>query len=288
MSIMTGSDWGGSRLTCAQTCKKKYFWENLAPHPTLPGSGLIQLESKLAPSKGTLVHLGLQHFYESKIATPEMPHEERAVAAMHHAINAIAKFNLSEQIVPLLKDELIATFDQYFTQYELEDIIPIACEVPIDIRIGDLVHTGFIDLLGYWQDTLCVIDHKTTSMGMDFLFKKLRFDLSLKGYTHSARSNPLAKGQPVMALINGIQFKKNKALECVFARELIMYSDSEMDEFEATVKAVRAEIDLCNATGFWPKSGAQCIQVWGECDFRKLCMYDDPATVNSFYKPRRG
>jgi hypothetical protein len=284
--MITGSDWGGSRLATAQTCKQKYYDQYLRPHPTAPGLGLIPIESKLAPTKGTLVHLGLQNYYESKIKTPEMAGDERALAAMHFAINAIKDFNIDKNMVPLLKDELISTFDQYFSKYELEDLIPIACEVPVQIRIGDFVHTGLIDMLARWEDTLCVVDHKTTSMSMDFLFKKLRLNLSMKGYAHAARSMEIAGGEPVMALINGIQFKKNKAMECEFARELIMYTDDEMDEFEATVSAIRNEIELCEKNNFWPKSGEQCVQIWGECDYRKLCMYDDPALVSTFYKTR--
>jgi hypothetical protein len=284
--MITGSDWGGSRLATAQTCKQKYFNQYLRQHPTALGQGLIPIEAKIAPTKGSLVHLGLQHYYESKIKSPDMSLDQRAFSAMHFAVNAIAQFNIDKNAIPLLKDELISTFDQYFSKYAAEDLVPIACEVPMQIHIGDFVHTGIIDMLARWQDTLCVVDHKTTSMSMDFLFKKFRFSLSMKGYAHKARSMPIAKGEPVMALINGIQFKKNKAMECEFARELIMYTNDEMDEFEKTVTAVREEIALCEKNNFWPKSGEQCVQIWGECDYRKLCMYDDPTMVSSFYKVR--
>ena len=284
--MIKGSDWGGSRLTTAQTCKQKYQYQYLAKHPTLPGQGLISIESKLAPTKGTLVHMGLQHFYESKIKDPGMATDDRAVAAMHHAVNAIGEFKLDENFVPLLKDELISTFDQYFSHYELEDLIPIACEVPIEIKIGEHTHTGIIDMLARWQDTLCVVDHKTTSMDVGFLFKKFRFNLSFRGYAHAAGNMALANGEPVMALVNAIKFKKNKAMECEFARELIMYTPDEMQEFEQTVSAIKAEIDLCEANNFWPKSGEQCVQIYGECDYRKLCMYHDPATISTFYKTR--
>lgn len=281
--LVKGSDWGGSRMTCAQTCKQKYYYENLVPHPA-GGSGLVLVESKLAPTKGTLMHAGLQRFYELKMASPELPYMDRVVQSIKYCLDGIKQFSLSDDQRELLREELIAAMDQYCTKYELEDLEPIAVELPVTVKIGEYVHTGIIDLLARWQGIPYVVDHKTTSMQLGFLFKKLRFDLSMKGYAIAASEK---MGEPVNALVNGVRFKGTKTLECEFDREPIMYNEAERAEFPRTIQAIRKEIELCEASGFWPKSGAQCVQIWGECDFRKLCVYPDPSMISTFYKARR-
>jgi hypothetical protein len=271
-------------MTCAQTCKQLYFWQYVAEHPE-GGHGLVPIEAKPAPTKGTLVHLGLQKFYELQMREPQLPYADRAVRAIKNALDALAHFKLDEQVVPLVKDELISALDQYCQKYEVEDLEPLAVELPVRVEAGDYVHTGIVDLVAKWHGVVYVVDHKTTSMQLTHLFKKLRFNLSLKGYAIALSK---MRQEPVHALINGIRFKGNKALECEFDREPIHYSDSEIAEFVPTIQSIRSEIEQCERTGFWPKSGDQCVQVWGECDYRKLCLYPDQSMIKSFYKPRQG
>lgn len=290
-AVIRGSDWGGSRLTCAQTCKRKHYYEHELVWPApLPddkqGQGLIMRDNKLAPTKGTLAHLGLQTYYTIKKhgLHLSMSNQDVICISIKTMLDAIPRFNLPDQILPLLKDELISMMDQYIKRWELEDIEVLGVEMPISLKIGDHVHTGIVDLFGRWQGSLYIIDHKTTSTKLEFLFKKLLFDISLKGYAKAMREQT---GEVVHALVNGIRFCGNKALEVELDREPIMYSKAEMDEFEPTVLSILRELDLCRKEGFYPKSGAQCVQIWGECDYRKLCVYPDEGMVTTFYNPRR-
>lgn len=285
MSIVKGSDWGGSRINTAQTCKRKYY--NRYVRPTPEGVGLIQIEDKGAASKGSVIHAGLQHYYNAIIAAPDGNRAESAVDAIHHAIQVLnTEFSFQPEIAGLLRDEIIAALDQYFQHYAVEDLIPIATEVPVAIEIPGIdgnmhTHTGIIDLVAEHLGGLFIVDHKTTSMGWDMLFKKYTFSLSFKGYCKAAR--PIY-GKEIGALVNGIRFKKNKALEVELMREPIMYSPQELDEFEPTVLSVLREIQSCEIDGFWPKSDAQCVQVWGTCEYFPLCKFDDPAMVATKYK----
>lgn len=280
--MIKGSDWGGSRLTSAQTCKQKYFYSYEAEFLE-GGQGLIAIEDKLAPTRGTIIHAGLQRLYDNKLHKPEMSFGDCMVDAIHHAVEQIKNYKLDPNVVPLLTDEIISCLDQYGQKYEVNDLIPTGTEIPIHLPVGDLVHTGIVDLQGTWSGHDVVVDHKTTSMQLPFLFKKLRFNLSLMGYAKK-RSEEL--GHIVSVLINGIKFKNNKALECEFDRDIITYTQKDFDDFDRTVVAIRREIDACKADGFWPKSGDQCVQIWGECEFRKLCMFPDQAMVKTFYRSR--
>jgi hypothetical protein len=283
MAIIKGSDWGGSRITTFQTCKRKYYLAYDAPHPD-GGNGLVPIEDKVAPAKGSLIHLALQHYYQGLINTPDQPRGPLIVDSIKVALDQVEKFDLPPEVVPLLKDEIISAIDQYFQKYELEDLVPIEAEKPFNLPIGNLVHTGIIDLFAKWHDEYFVVDHKTTSLRLDQFFKKFRFDLSLAGYA-KAKSEEL--GRPVGILINGIRFKKDKAMTVELEREPILYGPGELEEeFPKTIQIERRNIEVCQKEEFWPKSGSQCVQVWGDCEFRRLCVYHDDSMAKTFYKAR--
>jgi hypothetical protein len=283
MAIIKGSDWGGSRITTFQTCKRKYYLAYEAAHPD-GGQGLITIEDKVAPAKGSLIHLGLQHYYDGLIADPTRDKGPLILASIMRAVEHIPKFDIPPELTALLKDEIISAFDQYFTKYSLEDLVPVEAEKPFTLKIGNLVHTGIIDLFAKWHDHYVVVDHKTTSLRLDQFFKKFRFDISLMGY---AKSKSEEIGQPVGVLINGIRFKKDKAMNVELEREPIFYDPNELqDEFITTIQAERRNIEVCQKENFWPKSGSQCVQVWGDCEMRRLCVYNDPAMMKTFYKAR--
>jgi hypothetical protein len=283
MSIIKGSDWGGSRITTFQTCKQKYYLSYEVAHPD-GGNGLIVIEDKVAPAKGSLIHKGLQHYYEGLIAEPGRDKGPLIIESIKAALDHVDEFELPAEIIPLLKDEIISAFDQYFTKYELEDMVPLEAEKPFNLAVGNNIHTGIIDLFAKWHDEYFVVDHKTTSLRLDQFFKKFRFDISLMGYA-KAKSEEL--GRPVGILINGIRFKKDKAMTVELEREPILYSPGELEEqFTRTIQAERRNIEVCKAEDFWPKSGSQCVQVWGDCEMRRVCVYNDPSMMKTFYKAR--
>ena len=286
MAIIKGSDWGGSRITTSQTCKQKYYLSYEAPHPD-GGTGLIPIEDKVAPAKGTLIHVALQHYYEGLRVAPDAAKGPLIIQSIKAALDAIDSFEIPTELLPLMKDEIISALDQYFTKYSgstVDDLVPIEVEKPFNLQVGNLVHTGIIDLFAEWHDELFVVDHKTTSLRLDQFFKKFRFDISLMGYA-KAKSDEL--GRPVGVLINGIRFKKDKAMTVELEREPILYSPGELEEiFPKTILAERTAIDVCKDSSFWPKSGAQCVQVWGDCEMRRMCIYNDPAMAKTFYKAR--
>lgn len=285
--MIKGSDWGGSKLGTAQTCKRKYYNRFIQPHPD-GGTGIIQLDEKLAPSKGTLLHTFWQTYYNSIIKDPSGNREDYAVAAIKVMIDQLDKeFHFAPEVTALLKQELVAAADQYFQKYVTDDIIPIATEVPVEIKYQghdgtELTHTGIIDLIARWHSgALFIVDHKTTSMSFDMVFRKYTFSLSFKGYIRALE--PLY-GQPVGVLVNALRFKKNKSFEVELDREPIMYNEAEMSEFEPTVRSIRREIALCENEGFWPKASDQCVQVWGECEYMKLCKCPDPGIMAGMFR----
>lgn len=294
MAIIFGSDWGGSRLATAQTCKQKYYnrYERVHPTvaPTVAHGGIIRLEDSYAASRGTLLHVFFQSYYGRIIQNPDGVRRDMGLEAIRDMLLEIKHFNLPEHKIPLLQDELIAAADQYLQHYASETLIPSAVEKPVEVRItrpdGQIdLHTGIIDLEADYHGGLFVVDHKTTTQQFANLFNKYTHSLSFKGYVRAlAAMNPNGE-RPVGVLINGLRFKNNKALECEFERETYMFTAEQMDEFDRTVVSVKREIEMCQSENFWPKSAEQCSQVWGLCEYFPLCKFDDPAMVNALYKP---
>lgn len=283
--MIKGSDWGGSRLVCAQTCKQKYYNRYERPNDA-GGQGIVRLEDSYAASKGTLLHTFWQTYYNTLIANPEGDKREAGLLAIKTMLEEIPKFNITFAKAPFLQDEVIAAADQYLQHYAVDSLVPLATEVELSIEIEENgvihTHTGIIDLLCEWNNAPFVVDHKTTSKTFAALFNSYTNNLSFKGYCKAASKK---YGKQVGVMINGLRFKNNKALEVEFEREPYMYNEKDFSDFNRTVHSVRREIDMCKADEFWPKSGDQCVQPWGTCEYFSLCKFDDPAMVNALYKP---
>lgn len=284
--MIKGSDWGGSRLVCAQTCKQKYY--NRYERPNSAGEfGIVRLEDSYAASKGTLLHTFWQVYYNQMIQNPKGDKREFGLLAIKAMLDQIPKFNITSHKAPFLQDEVIAAADQYLQHYADDQLVPLATEVELSVEIpgpdGELhTHTGILDLLCEWHNGAFIVDHKTTSKTFASLFQGYVHNLSFKCYCKAAAAK---FGKQVGVMINGLRFKNNKALEVEFEREPYMYNQKDFEDFDRTVHAVRREIDMCKSDDFWPKSGDQCVQPWGTCEYFSLCKFDDPAMVNSLYKP---
>lgn len=279
MKTNKASDWGGSKLTTFQTCNRKFELSYLAE-----GTGLTSVEDSYNLSRGTLLHLAFEYFYKSATLNPPAPLEDRVLMATKLAVDEIDTLVMNPDMKALMKNELIACIDQYFEKYGADpDLEPLEVEVPFQVRIGDDVHTGTRDLYARWHGLECVVDHKSTSLDWDRFFKQFKDDLSLKGYVWEKRQT---SGIKCDLLINGIRFKRTKNFECEFQRELISFSDLQMEEFPRIVTHIKKQIALCHTEGFFPKSGKQCVTVVGECEFRKYCQLPDPAVINTFFKKK--
>lgn len=293
MAIIKGSDWGGSRLSLAQTCKQKYYNKYVRMHSEEAATpGIVRIEGSYAAIKGTLLHKCLQVYYQQLIDDPDGDKRVYGLTAIGAMLEEIPQFTVPENKASLLEDEIISAADQYFTRYAHDDLVPLAVEKPVQVYVRDPatgenhVHTGIIDLECEYHGGLFITDHKTTSQTFASLFQKYVHNLSFKGYCKALAGNgEKDNGTPIGVLINAIRFKNNKALEVEFEREPYMFNAQQLEEFDRTVVSIKREIEMCMNDGFWPKAGDQCVQPWGACEYFPLCKYDDPAMVRALYKP---
>lgn len=280
-TAIRGSEWGGSRYSLFQTCHQKHFWSY-----EYEGTGLVRSGDKYSASRGTVCHLAIQMFYHLTFSDEEfaqLSYQDRVVETIHMAANAVSELELPAEKLPLMRDEVISALDQYFQHYEFDTMEVLEVETPVTIDILGRKYTGVRDMLAIWQGHKMVVDHKTTGLNWDQFTKKWKFDLSLKGYCYERWK---ATGELHHMLINAIRFTRKKTLEVELEREPIFMTEADMLEFERTIEHINLEIDICRREDFWPKSGHQCVQVYGVCEYRDLCDHPDPAMVKTFYKKR--
>lgn len=259
-----GTDWGGSVIKTFQNCKRRHYLEQEYPHPD-GGQGLMQVRDSYASSLGTILHVGLQTHYDFMIHNDTRPYAERAVDAIHTAVNLIDELELKDEDKSLMRDEVTAYLDQYFQYYEKDPdgFVPYTVEESVALHVGDFVHTGSIDITGLCGSYLVVGDHKSTSLTWDKFFRKWKFDISLRGYAYHKWKTT---GNMFHIMINGVRRLKNKAFDVEFKRDLIILTEDDFMDFERTVLHERQHMEMCRRAGFWPRSSEACVEVWGVCE----------------------
>lgn len=268
-----GTDFGGSRFKVYQTCPKKYYWSYKYGE-----TGLVSRESGLGMELGSALHAALDTYYK-EYHTSTL--SERIVHATHAGYAYIngCPFEDKEAMNDLFSKGLAA----YFLHWDNPetDLSPLMCEHPFEQKVGEYTHTGRFDMVGYWRGELVVIDHKTTSENWDAFFKKWRLDFSLMGYLHHART--IYPEQPVHLLINGIRRTKHKEVRFEFQRDIIFFTNEELNEWERTFIQIRQDIDRREQDErmIWEKNGASCVSVYGSCQFRDLCINTSPDQVTA-------
>lgn len=266
---LKGTDWGGSRLKAFQRCKRLYYLKYL--------KGVERVEVSEPLSWGHAIHAGLFHFYQNLEEARKRSQIEQLIAESIHAA-----VNLDQRPDPereLFTDSVISCLDQYFTHYQREiydpshGMQPVAAEVPISLQVGSFTHTGRLDLLATFAGHLCIPDHKTTSMDWARFFRRWKLDLSLRGYVLAYYKHT---GKLLSVLINGIRRRNDKAMTCEFQRDLIHFSEREMEETEYEIADIRRDIasrDPSRAIE-WPKTGESCQGLF-ECEMRSYCLHPE-------------
>lgn len=181
---------------------------------------------------------------------------------------------------------MLEAYDDYFREYRLpfDTIKPLmqdgkpstefsfALPLPIDNPdTGEpMIYTGRFDMLGMFQDTLFVVDEKTTSqLGQSW---QQQWDLKSQftGYCAAAKSY----GYPVAgAIIRGIGLLKSGT---TFAQVIEYRPDWQIDRwYEQLLRDIKRAIQ-CYQTGIWDVALDEACATYGGCAFRRLCLSQHP------------
>lgn len=275
---MKESEWGNSRLKVFLECRKKYYWNYVV--------GLEPKEKSDALSIGGAVHEGLYAFYRDFSTRPR---EERVITAIAAAVKEVDEANIPPERKIAVREMTITVLDQYLERYKEDNLEIIRAEMPFEIIIGRYLYTGRIDLLARLNGDLYVVEHKTTGLQLDKFIKTFVLDFQTTGYTYAARR---ITGENVIgAIVNGMKKPRTAGGKVEFIRDIFPRSEEDLTLWEKQIIEIRRDVDRChNRESMWYQNTSQCVSIFGECPYRRLCMFDDNSMRDTFYniKGERG
>lgn len=181
---------------------------------------------------------------------------------------------------------MIWAFDDYFREYRLgsDSIQPLihhgraavefSFAMPLPINNPDsgdpLVFTGRFDMIGLFQDTLFVVDEKTTAMLGQSWAQQWDLKSQFTGYCAAAREY----GHPVAgAIVRGIGLLKNST---TFAQVIQYRPDWQIDRWYAQLlRDVQRMVDAYTSNIYDAALSEPCA-AYGGCAFRRLCLSQHP------------
>jgi hypothetical protein len=181
---------------------------------------------------------------------------------------------------------MLEAFDDYFREYRLpsDPIKPLmqdgkpACEfsfaIPLEVNNPDtgepIIYTGRFDMLGVYQNSLFVVDEKTTSQLGQMWQQQWDLKSQFTGYCAAARSF----GYPVAgAIVRGIGLLKSGT---TFAQVIEYRPDWQIDRWhEQLLRDIRRAIH-CYKTNTWDLALDEACAQYGGCAFRRLCLSQEP------------
>lgn len=277
-----------------RTCPKKWYWQVIRKQ--VPQTPSIHLHAGGSLAKG--LEIARRRFYIDG-ADPIS-----AIAAGSQALaDFYGDFDLENGFEDHNKSKarMLNAFEDYFMEYPLgsDPIKPMrtadggagiefSFAIPLEIRhpqTGDpLLYAGRFDMLGEMNDTLYVVDEKTTgSLGPSWASQ---WDLNSQftGYCMAARHY----GYPVAsAIIRGIGLLKSGVKhQQVILNRPDWQIQRWWDQLHRDIRMMIAQWEQDTGDGqmYDLALGSACTS-YGGCSYKKLCLSNDPeAWVPAYYR----
>jgi hypothetical protein len=182
---------------------------------------------------------------------------------------------------------MLLAFDDYFREYPLpsDAIKPLMLSgnkpctefsfaLPLPINNPDtgepLLYTGRFDMLGVFNETLFVVDEKTTSQLGQMWQQQWDLKSQFTGYCAAARSF----GYPVAgAIVRGIGLLKN---DTSFAQVIEYRPDWQIDRWYAQLLRDINRMIACYRENEFDYALDEACASYGGCAFRRLCLSQNP------------
>ena len=192
---------------------------------------------------------------------------------------------------------MIWAFDDYFREYPLSSdaVKPLMVDgraaveftfaIPLPVNNPDsgdpLVYTGRFDMLGVFQDSIFVVDEKTSAMLGQSWGQQWDLKSQFTGYCAAAREY----GYPVAgAIIRGVGLLKNST---TFQPVLQYRPDWQIDRWwTQMIRDVKRMVAAYTSGEYDAALSEPCSQ-YGGCAFRRLCLSPNPeAWVEGYFTER--
>lgn len=284
-------------------CHQKAYWAHFRQR--VPAFPSIHLHAGASFAKG--LEVARRSFYELGLSQ-----DASEQAGRDALIDAYGTFDSDHGMEDSNKSlsNMIRAFEDYFMEYALgvDSIKPhmtpegkaaleFSFAIPTNVKnpqTGDpILYSGKFDMLGVQQDTLWVVDEKTTSQLGQQWANQWDLNSQFTGYCMAAREY----GYPVAgAIIRGIGLLKTKISH---VQVPVYRSQWQIDRWWAQLHrdiqmmVALYEADDGSGTEFDFALGAACSS-YGNCPYKKLCMSPTPEQwlavdyVKSDYNPLSG
>lgn len=192
---------------------------------------------------------------------------------------------------------MIWAFDDYFREYPLHSdaVKPLMVDgraaveftfaIPLPVNNPDsgdpLVYTGRFDMLGVFQDSIFVVDEKTSAMLGQSWGQQWDLKSQFTGYCAAAREY----GYPVAgAIIRGVGLLKNST---TFQPVLQYRPDWQIDRWWIQMIRDVKRMVAAYTSGEYDAALSEPCSQYGGCAFRRLCLSPNPeAWIEGYFTER--
>lgn len=254
------TDFDFTRLSTFTTCPRKYDYQfNKGKRLKVPQTAL---------DFGSGIHLALDEWYTSRDV-------EKSISVFKEAYTE--QLDIDNKRTHELGEWMIRNYD---TVYRDQPWKVVATEMPFTIPLGgDFNFIGRIDKVIEWNDTIWIVDHKTTSSLGPTYTRMAEPNAQFTGYVWAARKlGHNARGIIIDALLtaNGILQASSRARLTPTLRYDSYRTDEALAEWEVEFMRTLAHLRDCELTSQWPADGqfnGGCTY-YGECPYRRVCCED--------------
>ena len=271
--------WDSTMRGAFASCPKKLWWEFM--RRLGPSTTSVHLHFGACAARG--FEVCRYEFYYNKVS--QTIAEARGLRAL------MEEWGEYESPVDSAKtfEHCVAAFADYFTSYPLatdhiqpymrEDgkpAVEFSFAAPIPevlhpVTNEPLIYAGRFDMLGVYNDTLFVIDEKTTQQLGNSWFRQWDLRAQFSGYCWAARQH----GLPVAgAIVRGIAIRKNGGID--FAEAISHRPDYLIDRWRKQLASDLQRAVDCYKAGYWDYNFDAACASYGGCQYKSLCEREDP------------
>jgi hypothetical protein len=248
-----------SALSLFSRCPRLYQLSHLEKVAPLGRSAALDF--------GSLIHLGLEHYYKAL---------KDGASLTEAATAGIMKMKDTEFIDPLddyrTKHRALLTFADYVAHYEDDKQWTILMtEGPFEVTDENgFSWGGKMDLVVKWLGRYWIVDHKTTSRGGATFYDSFFPDPATVGYAWAASR---LVGQPVTGVIINriLVHKERKKPELTFERRPFNYQPWHFSEWYAAQLDKMHDITRAHERGYFRPNWEACVGKYGRCAMYDLC-----------------
>jgi hypothetical protein len=280
-----------TKRSCFSSCPRKYYWQHIRNLRSPSGSTALRY--------GLTWHAALESYY---LHIQQSSWSDAAVALSKAALAAKTTWDTETAVFPnfysdyrTLENCLLA-FTTYIDHYaqdksylkvvEIERIF----KLPITIIDGTSINfTGKIDAIVSLNDSLWLMEHKTTSMSLSQQQARINRDPQVIGYSYAGTRLPNLPAPISGILISTHHLSAYKSRmtglynspKIEFERRPQIFTDGDFSSWRTSFIWTAGQLLDCLDRNYFPMQLDSCYR-YGKCSYTDLCEQGpDPSDANT-------